>query len=115
MGVDSITDVIRAILEWILDAICYLLGAFLFVISAVIVGAIIYVAGTIVNVYSFTFAYVVFVLFLPIVRWSYDVDEFLKQDIGFIIGVRIVSGAFFYNYLLTTAAIVGMGLTFLRQ
>ena len=111
----SLIESIGDILELIIDIFTYFVDALLFVVFAVILGALISLAGTVVNVYSFSLAYLVFVLFLPIVRWFDDVDEFLKQDIGFIVGVTIVSGAFFHDYWLTSAAVVGMFLTFLRQ
>lgn len=74
---------------------------------AFIIGTLISVAGTLVNTYSYVLAFLVFVLFLPVVRALEDVEEFFKQDIGFIVGVALVSGVFFHDYLLTLAAVIG--------
>ncbi len=105
----------NSILDDIYEAIEYFFDALLYVVSAVVIGLIVSLAGTLVNIYSFTIAYVIFVLFLPIVSWFDDLEEFLKRHLGFLIGVIIVSGAFFHDYWLVTAAIIGIFFSFLRE
>ena len=115
LNLERIIDAIDELLCFLVDVAQYLSDAFAFVVFAFVIGLIISLAGYWVNTYSFVISFLVFTLFLPITRWFDDLEEFLKRSIGFTIGVIVVSGLFFRDYWLTSAAIVGLCIALLRE